>query len=1194
MSDLCSFNIRGLNNKISFAKDFILANKLSLVALLETKVQQVNANFISNAISSRFKWKFNYQHHFLGRIWLGWDPAIWSVSIIFSSAQMITCDISRVNSTEHFVGSFVYAFNDYIDRRALWNEIACVKSFISVNNASLPWCLLGDFNVITSIEENLGGSSVLNSSISEFLDCIYDNHLVDLRSYGQYLTWWNSSLDSPVFRKLDRVLVNNSWLSSFPLSFANFLPRGLSDHSPAVVLLGRTWDRVRKPFQFFNHLIEHPSFLDEVRKAWDFPISGSAWFILTTKLKRVKSCMSQLNSATGNVHIAVLESRNNLLSFQNGMSVPPTSAEILEEARLSLLYSLALNKEEVFLKQKSRVNWLKHGDGNNKFFFNSCKNRWNTNKILALEDPNGVVVSSHGDISNVAVNYFRELLGQHHHVAALPSDFDVSSLSGSQASELCKPVTDVEILNALKGMGKSKSPGPDGFTVEFFLAAWQIVGTDVINGVKSFFNLLELPRIINATAVALVPKVPSPTNMSHFRPISCCNILYKCIAKILAKRMKAVMCSLVSSCQSAFVPSRLIGDNILLAQSLCHNYHLDQGPPKCAIKLDISKAFDSLNWSFLLNVLNKMGFPKQFIDWIEKCITSPMFSIKVNGALEGFFEGKTGLRQGDPISPYLFVIAMEALNSCLQKAANCPEFKFHWKAEPVRLTHLVFADDVLLFSRGDFQSVSLLFNAVTQFSLISGLHPSSSKSSCFFGNVPIGTVHNILQLTAFSWGDLPVKYLGLPLISSKLNTQDCLPLLSRIRGQIELWANKPLTFSGRLQLIKVVLYGILGFWSHHLFLPKFLLRSIQSVFAKFLWGGDNCQHKVSWDTCCLPKQEGGLGLKNIIEWNHTAIIYQIWRITQPHPSSLWLEWVQKSFCKGKAFWTMAIPSSCSWSLKKIFRARAEARVHMHYGVGPDSNFLLWHDPWVGNSPLIHQFDPGIISIMESTSLAKVREIMDIDGWVFPVTNHIWAMEVRDRILQVQKQHADSISWGNSLLRNVKFSHIWDTIRTVGNSVAWCNAIWHTLAINKCAFILWLAVRNRLLTRDRLIAFGIPSSPLCVLCGAANETHDHIFSRCPFIITVFQSCPITIVGEWFDLLQQPATTIRFQIQSSFVAVAIYLTWRERNSRIHDQTHVPVIASRIGFLSKQMVREKVFSCKRFHKAAARDFNLISMLY
>lgn len=160
-----------------------------------------------------------------------------------------------------------------------------------------------------------------------------------------------------------------------------------------------------------------------------------------------------------------------------------------------------------------------------------------------------------------------------------------------------------------------------------------------------------------------------------------------------------------------------------------------------------------------------MGFPVHFTSWLKICVTTIMFSI---GAMEGFFSGAKGLRQWDPISPYLFDLAMEVLTACLKYKAASLSFKYHWNAEEQKITHLIFAEDVILFSKGDLNSVRLLLKGFNLFSRISGLVPSPSKCSCFFSNVPLVTIREIWSSTGFCWGDFPMKFLGLPLVSGRL------------------------------------------------------------------------------------------------------------------------------------------------------------------------------------------------------------------------------------------------------------------------------------------------------------------------------------------------------------------------------------------------------------------------------------------
>lgn len=1191
MLDIVTYNIRGLNNKKSFVKDFITSNKLNFLALLETKVKQDFAADISKSLAPSFSWMFNYEHSPIGRIWIGWDSAHWSLSLLSKSAQAITVSVSRtLEPHTQFVITVVYALNTYVERRNLWHEL----SIIEANLSSKAWICSGDFNAIIDITENLGGDESWNIGMTEFKDSLISNGLVDLKSVGEHLTWWNSSPANPVYRKLDRVVVNGEWLRLFPLSFVHFMPRLLSDHSAAFTTLGVDWKRVGKPFQVFHHLLHHPDFLEVVKRAWDPVVMGDPWFVLSTKLKKVKSNLKALNTTNGNLRTNVDVARKALCDFQMLMNKPPSHDDILKEGALRLSYSQALLEEEEFFRQKSRVTWVNKGDNNNSYFFNYCKGRWNSNKIIAIQDKFGELKMGHENVARVAVSHFEDLLGNEGVVLDIPMSLTLPQLSPVLADTLSKDISAHEVYATLKSMAKSKSPGPDGFSVEFFISAWNIVGGEVTKAALFFFSSFNLPRFVNATALALIPKNSNATTMDDFRPIACCNVLYKLIAKILANRMKPILGSLISQNQAAFIPGRIMGDNILLAQALCRGYHLDKGPSRCTIKLDLKKAFDSLNWKFLFSAMTRMGFPQVFIAWVYKCVTTTSFSVKLNGALEGFFNGKAGLRQGDPLSPYLFVIAMEVFTACLKNSTIGPDFKFHLKTEIGEITHLTFADDVLLFSSGDVKSVNCLLNGIELFSRVSGLLPNPNKSEIFFCNVPVRSICKILNNSGFSWGELPVKYLGLPLITTKLSLSDCQPLIARICDRILNWTSRKLSQGGRLQLLKATLYGILGFWLSHLFLQKGMLHSIQSIFAKFLWAGsltNTAVHKVAWKDCCLPKSEGGLGLKDLHEWNNAAIYFQLWRIIQPSTSSLWVAWFKNNVLRRKGFWTVSTNSSCSWATKKILKARDNVIQYIRYNVGTESSFLLWHDPWVRNKPLISQLDNRLISIIESSHLAKVGSIVRDGRWELHDSNHHFAMEFRDLVSAITIHPHDFLTWDGEKLESVRIASIWNSIRSTADGFFWLKAIWHPLSIPKCSIMLWLALKNRLLTKDRMLGFGMQVDQKCFFCND-NETVQHLLVACPYMCDILKCGPTYIPPDWISNIRNLAINLKNQVLFLFLGVAFHNLWMERNDRLHGKT--PISSTALAYKIQQIVRDRVFSCKKFQKAAKKDFSLISSLY
>jgi hypothetical protein len=358
-------------------------------------------------------------------------------------------------------------------------------------------------------------------------------------------------------------------------------------------------------------------------------------------------------------------------------------------------------------------------------------------------------------------------------------------------------------------MKSNKAPGPDGYTSDFFQAAWPVVGGDVVDAIRNFFVSGCLLKEVNATILTLVPKKQNPSVVGEFRPIACCNVLYKCITKIISNRILSILDGLIGKNQSAFIPGRSIAENIFLAQELVRDYHRKAGTARCTMKVDIMKAYDSVNWSFLIQCLICFGFPGRFINWIKVCITSPRFSVSVNGTLVDYFKGEKGLRQGEPLSPYLFVIAMEVFSRLMADyTRDGYGFGFHHRCARLRITHLCFSDDLLIFSDASTHFISILKAALEEFENLSGLQANPEKSTIFCAGISDRRKEILLTDLGMKKGHLPVRYLGVPLISSRLSVSDCSILLDKIVGRINSWTSKNLSFAGRLQLLKSVMYSL--------------------------------------------------------------------------------------------------------------------------------------------------------------------------------------------------------------------------------------------------------------------------------------------------------------------------------------------------------------------------------------------------
>ncbi|CAL1403188.1 unnamed protein product [Linum trigynum] len=506
--------------------------------------------------------------------------------------------------------------------------------------------------------------------------------------------------------------------------------------------------------------------------------------------------------------------------------------------------------------------------------------------IRSLINEDGQRVTDTDGMAGIAERFYRELLGKCDPEVAPPEVDKIKSillkrLLLEQSDELCSPVTAEEVKATLFGFDGEKAPGPDGFPACFFKVAWNVIGGEVTAAILYCFRVSEIPISVNATLLALIPKIRSPEEMKFRRPISCCNILYKCMAKILAVRLSSVMPCIISESQTAFVKGRIIGENILLAHELVQKYGRKNISPRSLVKVDLMKAFDSVDWGFLFNTLQAMGIPDRFLQWLRMCVTTPKLSIGFNGGSVGYFSARKGLRQGDPLSPYLFAVAMEILSCLMNEAVKKNEMPFHPMCKRLGLTHLMFADDLLLFSDGSNYGIQCIKKVLAEFRIISGLKSNPAKCELYCGGISVDWQEAMENNSGYKLGVLPVRYFGLPLLPGKLTIKACTPLIDRVTGRISSWKAKALSYAGKFQLVMSVLYSLTQFWMSIFILPKSVIRAIEKLCCDFLWGvGDGSRKRavVAWPRVTYPKKEGGLGFRDMVSWNLACVTRHIWAI----------------------------------------------------------------------------------------------------------------------------------------------------------------------------------------------------------------------------------------------------------------------------------------------------------------------------
>ncbi|KAL2237562.1 UNVERIFIED_CONTAM: hypothetical protein Sindi_0947900 [Sesamum indicum] len=524
----------------------------------------------------------------------------------------------------------------------------------------------------------------------------------------------------------------------------------------------------------------------------------------------------------------------------------PSEANLIDLKRSNVALVHALTLESEYWKQKSNCKWLEAGERNTKYFHSLVKKKRLKSKIHRIMEENQEVTIP-DQIIESATTYFKNLLSYN----PVRNNAPEFSFQFPQVSEECTRIigslpTDEEIRDTVFSIDKDSVAGLDGFSSAFYQACWDFIAIDIFEAVKDFFHRTQMPRSFTATTIVLVPKVESPQTWNDFRPISLCNVTNKILSKLIYNKLHNTLPDLIFPSQSGFVPGRLIGDNILMAQEMIHQLDLRYNKGNLVIKLDMSKAYDRVNWNFLLTVLQKMGFPHRFLTLIKHAIQNCWFTVLVNGETTGFFKSFQGLRQGDPLSPALFILAAEALSRGLDLLFNENLGMFYRTNCEVKISHLSYADDVILFTNCEEESLTKLMQFLRNFEESSGQKINHAKSAFIPEKKANLMAHRIKHITGFSRKALPITYLGAPLYKGNKKKILYENLIDKVRNKIAGWEHCHLSYGGRLQLIKTVLSSMPIYLLQVLNPPVGTIQKLEQLFAKYFWGSTSEQRKIHW------------------------------------------------------------------------------------------------------------------------------------------------------------------------------------------------------------------------------------------------------------------------------------------------------------------------------------------------------------
>jgi len=381
-------------------------------------------------------------------------------------------------------------------------------------------------------------------------------------------------------------------------------------------------------------------------------------------------------------------------------------------------------------------------------------------------------------------------------------------------------------------------------------------------------------------------------------------MVYKAISKLLCSRLKMVFPEWINPSQGAFIRGRELLFNVLLCEELARGYARAHISPRCMMKIDLEMAYDSIHWDFLRELMVSLRFPTIFSKWAMAFISPTSFMIGMNGGEYGSFEGGRGLRQAGPLSPSIFVLVMEYLSKLLQKASSTSSFKFHPHCRQLQLTHLIFADDLMLFNVADPTSVNLLMEAFVKFTNSTGLEANREKSQWVMGGCNTTTQQQIRTLVEFQEGHLPFRYMGVPITASKLSKVKCSFLVEKIAKKTHICATKSISYVGRIALINSVIMGIFNFWARIFILLQSVIKDIMKLCRNYLWGAETNYVKcpyMAWHDYCKPKKHGGFGIRHVDAWNHAYIARLVWEVALKE-DILWVRWIHSSYLREHQWW----------------------------------------------------------------------------------------------------------------------------------------------------------------------------------------------------------------------------------------------------------------------------------------------------
>lgn len=988
----------------------------------------------------------------------------------------------------------------------------------------------GDFNCpLNPLVDKRGGNlfprqQVINTI--EELQSELDLHDVwriknpETRSY----TW--SQAEPPIFSRLDYWLISNSLMDK--VYTADIIPSIKTDHSAITIEFREIDDEAKGPgiwklncsllydetyVERINFLI--PRWVKEGKKDLEDPRSVWDWVKYNIKKYSRKYSMNKCKGKKVEEEMLNMELKKAYRKFQNNPSPENQAALNALQERIEKNYE----KKVEGIIVRSRARWHEHGEKNSKYFFNLEK-RNHIKKHIRKLSMSGVITTDPFRILEAEKNFYEKLYkskryeGQQNATHFRYEDLPIPTLPPDLSRSVEGVISLEECTEALKSFPLNKVPGNDGLPIEFYNTFWASVGKILLECFNAAFEKGEMSSSQRQAVITLIEKKDQDRcDLKNWRPISLLNVDAKIASKVIAERMKRLLPGLIHHNQSGYISGRSIGENIRSILDIM-SYTRDKNLPGLLLFIDFEKAFDSLEWVFLNKCLELFGFGPDFIKWINTFYKNIKSCVINNGLCSQYFGVERGVRQGDPLSPYLFVIAVEILAIAVRNQENIHGIKICNSETKL----LQFADDTTAIL-SDLDSARELFKLLNEFEKVSGLKLNVLKTEAMW----IGSLQSCVdEPLGIQWKKC-IKFLGIFITYDVklLVEKNFKQRLKKISNLINLWKSRNLSIYGKVNIIKAILLPKMIYPSSVLSTPQSVIKEFNSLVFKFLWNGPD---KVTRLSTYAPYETGGLKMIDFETMIRALRLSWLKRILDVDCSGFWKDYLNYALSNqgGSLFFLQ-----CNYDTKQInisstfYKELLLWWSDLREFVDPDRGhkYILWNNKEImieGKTVFYrHYFDNGIVIIkdllydktnIESFAVMNEQGLKNSNFLVWTGLRHSVPSHLRVNVPNLKVV----LDLENYICRNY-YQHLikrkyekpkqWNKLcqefDLTEDQLSRVYLLPFRVACEPYIRSFQYKVLNYILyTKDRLFKIGYIQDPYCTFCKVNQETSNHILFECP--------------------------------------------------------------------------------------------------